>query len=154
MAPSEDPRPMVVASLRRLLADVVTFYLRAHGYHWNVVGSDFTEYHALFEMIYSDTFASVDPIAENIRKMDGVAPFRLPEIMALRSIVDTPISAPLPSVMTADLYAGNDMILACLNDAFAIASAANEQGIANFIAERIDAHQKFAWQLKASLAGA
>ena len=152
MAPTEDPRPMVVASLRCLLADVVTFYLRAHGYHWNVIGSDFSEYHALFEMIYTDTFESVDPIAENIRKMDGMAPFRLPELMALRSIVDTPISAPLPAVMTADLYAGNDMILASLNASFAVASAANEQGIANFIAERIDAHQKFAWQLKASLA--
>lgn len=151
---TEDPRPMVVNSLRRLLADVISFYLRAHGYHWNVIGSDFAEYHALFEMIYSDTFESVDPIAENIRKMDGVAPFRLPEIMALRSIVDTPISSPLPATMAADLLAGNDQVLVSLNESFAIATAANEQGIANFLAERIDAHQKFGWQLKASLGGA
>lgn len=142
---------MVIVSLRRVLADAITFYLRAHGFHWNVVGSDFSEYHALFESIYTDVYESIDPIAENIRKMDGLAPFRLPELMALRSIVDQPLGSLLPAVMVADLLAGNEQMLVCLNEAFATASAANQQGIANFIAERIDSHQKWSWQLKSSL---
>lgn len=147
-----DPTLALVASLRRLLSDAITLYLRAHGFHWNVVGADFAEYHALFGAIYEDIFGSVDPIAENIRKMNGLAPFRLPEIMALRSIVDVPVAAPLPAQMTADLLAGNEAILSTLSDAFNAATEADEQGIANFIAERIDAHQKHAWMLRSSLA--
>lgn len=143
---------LVVSSLRRLLADAITFYLRAHGFHWNVVGSDFSEYHALFESIYSDVYESVDPIAENIRKLDGIAPFRLPELMALRSLTDQPIASPLPAMMVADLLAGNEQMLMCLNDCFHTANAANQQGIANFVAERIDQHMKWSWQLKSSLA--
>ena len=143
--------PMVVVALRRVLSDAISLYLRAHGYHWNVVGSDFSEYHSLFESIYSDIYESVDPIAENIRKMDGLAPFRLPELMALRSIVDQPLGSLLPAVMVADLLVGNEQMLACLNDAFSVATAANQQGIANFIAERIDQHQKWSWQLRSSL---
>ena len=143
---------MCVVALRRLLADAITFYLRAHGFHWNVVGSDFSEYHALFESIYDDVFASIDPIAENIRKLDGVAPFRLPELMALRSLVDTPLESALPAAMVADLLAGNEQMLVTLNNAFTIANHANQQGVANFIAERIDSHMKWSWQLRSSLA--
>jgi len=38
-----------------------------------------------------------------------------------------------------------------LKDAFEMADAGNEQGLANFIAERIDQHQFWSWQLSASL---
>jgi hypothetical protein len=35
--------------------------------------------------------------------------------------------------------------------AFALATAADEQGIVNFLGERIDTIDKWAWQLRASL---
>ena len=151
--PEGTPTADLIAALRRTLADAVTLYLRAHGYHWNVVGSDFSQYHELFEAIYSDTLGSLDPIAESIRKLDGVAPFRLPELMALRSIGDDSLVAPLPAAMTVDLLEANEMMLDTLRAAFAIAAGtADEQGIANFLAERIDQHQKWSWQLRSSLA--
>jgi starvation-inducible DNA-binding protein len=149
---TDDANQALISSLRRLLADAVSLYLRAHGYHWNVIGSDFAEYHALFESIYTDTFESIDPIAENIRKLNGVAPFRLPELMALRSISDQGSVMPLPAAMTADLLAATEMIITTLREAFALATGeADQQGIANFLAERIDAHMKWAWQLRSSL---
>ncbi|NBR23354.1 MAG: hypothetical protein EBU08_06185, partial [Micrococcales bacterium] len=44
----------------------------------------------------------------------------------------------------------NAVMLNDLRKAFNIANQANEQGIANFIAERIDMHAKWDWQLKAT----
>ena len=41
----------MVESAKVVMADTFRFYLRAHGYHWNVEGSDFLEYHQLFEKI-------------------------------------------------------------------------------------------------------
>jgi DNA-binding ferritin-like protein len=35
--------------------------------------------------------------------------------------------------------------------AFHVAEEADEQGVANFIAERIDAHAKWQWQLRSIL---
>ena len=58
-----------VDELNELLADVISFYFKAHSAHWNVMGPDFAEYHSLFESIYSDVYESVDPIAENVRKL-------------------------------------------------------------------------------------
>ena len=45
----------------------------------------------------------------------------------------------------------NAIIIDDLKTAFPIATAANEEGVANFIAERIDVHQKWQWKIKASL---
>lgn len=150
---TDDPTAMLVGLLRRNVADAVTLYLRAHGYHWNVVGSDFAEYHALFESVYTDVLGSIDPLAESIRKLDGVAPFRLPELMALRSIADQSTVTPLPAAMSADLLDANETMLEALRASFALAAGtADEQGVANFLAERIDSHMKWSWQLRASLA--
>ena len=49
--------------------------------------------------------------------------------------------------MSAVLYEGNLCTLNRLYDAFNIANAINSQGVANFLAERIDAVEKFVWQL-------
>ena len=38
----------IAGCLQQLLADVVGMYHKAHGYHWNVEGQDFSQYHSLF----------------------------------------------------------------------------------------------------------
>ena len=50
-----------------------------------------------------------------------------------------------------DLIAVNNGVLESLNSAFQIASNTGKQGIANFLAGRIEMHDKWAWQLQASL---
>ena len=139
----------LVKSLKVLISDVVTFYFMAHGYHWNVEGSDFSQYHALFEEIYLDAYSSIDPIAENIRKLDDYAPFSLQKFLDLRTI-DFKDVQPNPKAMAKSLLTANDDLLKSLKDTFDASIKADEQGIANFLAERIDMHQKWAWQLRAS----
>jgi starvation-inducible DNA-binding protein len=137
-------------TLKSLLADVFLFYLKAHGYHWNVEGPDFSEYHGLFESIYSDAYGSIDPIAENIRKLDEAAPFRLERLAKLAKIDDKASSANTAKALAKDLLSHNDKLIEQLKKAFDVANEENEQGIANFLAERIDMHQKWSWQLRAS----
>ena len=143
--------PDLNEELTELLADVVSFYFRAHGAHWNVKGADFSEYHKLFLKIYEDVYESIDPIAENLRKLGSIAPFTLGSFMALRTIDDAPAILQDPIALANDLLAANDIILDELSDAFDCASAYNQQGVANFLAGRIDQHQFWKWQLTASL---
>lgn len=137
-------------ALKSLLADVFLFYLKGHGYHWNVEGQDFSQYHDLFGDIYADAYGSIDPIAENIRKLDDAAPFRLERLAKLAKIEDKASSSNNAKALAKDLLAHNDKLIEQLKDAFDIANEENEQGIANFLAERIDMHQKWSWQLRAS----
>ena len=142
--------PDLNEELTELLADVVSFYFRAHGAHWNVKGADFSEYHKLFQKIYEDVYESIDPIAENLRKLGSVAPFTLGSFMALRCLEDAPAILQDPIALANDLLTANDMILDELSDAFDCASMYNQQGVANFLAGRIDSHQYWKWQLTVS----
>lgn len=132
-----------------LLADVVTMYFQSQGYHWNVEGPDFSQYHSLFGEIASDVYSSIDPIAENIRKLDEYAPFGLKDFMDKRTIEAAGVK-PEPKAMAKALLKSNDGLLVTLNKTFNEATDADEQGIADFIAGRIDMHQKWSWQLRAS----
>jgi len=135
--------------LKTLLSDSVTMYFVAHGYHWNVEGSDFSQYHSLFADIYEDVYSSIDPIAENLRKLDEYAPFTLSKFIDLRTVESVEV-APNPKAMAKALLKVNEGVLVTIGKAFASATKANEQGIANFLAEREDMHKKWHWQLTAS----
>lgn len=124
-------------------------YFVAHGYHWNVEGQDFSQYHALFAEIYEDVYSSIDPLAESIRKMDEYAPFTLSKFTELRTVEAKEVK-PEPQAMAKALLKVNDGVLETLVKAFHAANDADEQGIANLLAERIDMHEKWRWQLKAS----
>ena len=60
--------------LKTLLATNFAYYLKAHGFHWNVEGPDFGELHTFFEMIYSDVYEANDTMAEYIRALEEYAP--------------------------------------------------------------------------------
>ena len=139
----------LINTLKQLLADTVALKFKAHGYHWNVEGDDFPQAHSFFESIYSDYEEAIDGFAEILRRLDTYAPFKLSRFMELsNNVAETEVSSDF-SVMSADLLISNDAVLAVLKDAFDMADAAREQGVANFLAERIDMHQKWHWQLKA-----
>ena len=49
------------------------------------------------------------------------------------------------------LFRSNQRVIDLLNQGFASATQEKQEGIANFIAERIDAHGKHGWQLRSFL---
>jgi starvation-inducible DNA-binding protein len=147
-----DPHAMLIDALKVLLADEFTMYQKAAGFHLNVEGPDFQEYHDLFGNIYEDVLSAIDPTGENIRKLGAYAPFTHAAFMQLTTLMEGGQVTTDPRSMSADLYANNARILRTIAAAAALAAAANEQGIANFLADRDDMHKKWAWQLRASLA--
>lgn len=135
-------------ALRVLLSNVVALSFRVQGHHWNVEGVDFHQFHDFFQDIYDDVSGSIDPIAENIRKLGEYSPFRLERLIELKTLPDSGRTPTDGLSLCRDLVEVNDFIVNELKSVFDLANSANEQGIANFIADRIDMHQKWAWQLK------
>jgi starvation-inducible DNA-binding protein len=133
------------------LSDLVTFSFITQGYHWNVIGSDFKEYHALFGELYGDVSGSIDPIAENILKLGFEAPYLLSDFQSMTRIRAERIVGGEPVQMVESLVQINEGLIEELKALFRLANELDEQGIANFTADRIDAHQKWQWQLKATL---
>ena len=130
-----------------LLADTVNYRALAHGYHWNVKGPEFHQFHEIFGDLYADADSAVDPLAENIRRLGFDAPFTLGDFISLSDLDTNPVTNGNALDMTASLYQVNVQISEKLGATFKCANDCNEQGIANFLAERIDQHTKWIWQL-------
>ena len=140
----------LVQAMKKSLADTFAFYLKAQGFHWNVEGPNFPQYHALFDIIYNEVYGSIDRFAEEIRSLDAYAPASFARFSELTSLEDE-IQILNAQGMLAKLLADNDVVLASLEQAYELAEVAHNHGLSNFLAERQDAHKKHAWQLKATL---
>jgi DNA-binding ferritin-like protein/2'-5' RNA ligase len=153
LEPMDDAAPEatdLVSAVTALFASTVTFYLKAHGYHWNVRGGDFREYHGLFEEIYDDVYNAVDPMAEILQKLGAPSPYKLTEFANLTRVQDADPGTDVAS-MVQDLVDANEVVLGQIVAAFDMATQASEQGAASFLADRQDMHQKWRWFLNASL---
>jgi starvation-inducible DNA-binding protein len=140
----------LINALKIAFASEFSFYLKAHNFHWNVEGIHFQELHALFETIYTEVLGSIDPFAENIRKLNAYTPASFGRFNMLSQINDESDWIP-PEAMLAELLADSDKMVKILKMTFDMATAAGEDGLANFLAERMDAHRKHSWQLRSSL---
>ena len=141
----------LITKLKELQANTFQMYAQAHGYHWNVEGMMFKELHAFFLEIYEDVFDAIDPIAENLRKLDVYAPFGAAAWLRNATVSINDLENLSAVQMLTELQQTNEMLINLLLQTFTLADAANQQGIANFIAERIDKHQFWRWQIKATL---
>lgn len=137
------------AQLKETLATVFSFYLKTHNFHWNVEGPFFYEYHKMFGDIYDDVYGSVDSLAENLRKIGTYAPGSFTRYSELSKIADC-VTVPTANEMVDMLIADNSSVIESLNASFKLAAAINNQGLMNYLADRIDAHSKWAWFLRAS----
>jgi starvation-inducible DNA-binding protein len=140
----------LVQAMKKALADTFAFYLKAHGFHWNVEGRTFLQDHELFGSIYEEVYGSIDRFAEEIRAMDAYAPASFVRFSELTSIEDE-IKILNAQGMIEKLLADNSIVLASVEQAYALAEAAGNHGLSNFLAERQDNHAKHGWQLRATL---
>jgi len=136
----------VAAELAKLLADTYAVYLKTHGYHWNVRGMNFHALHAMFMEQYTEMWAAIDTVAERIRALGQFAPQGYAAFGKLSAIKDGEPGQDAAG-MLRELAADHETLIAT-------AQAAREGAddvTAAVIDARIEAHQKHAWMLKASL---
>ena len=78
LAPLKTPTPLgadatrdLSAELNALLADTFALYFKTKNFHWHMSGPSFRDYHLLLDEQSDQIFATVDPIAERVRKLGG-----------------------------------------------------------------------------------
>lgn len=141
---------MLVDNLKTLYASSFAFFVKSFGFHHNVEGPNFPQYHEFLKGIYEEVQGSLDTTAELIRQLDSYAPGSLSRLMEL-SLIQDQTKIPRAELMLTELLDDNEKLLNMWKEAFPVAEEENQQGIANFIAERIDAHGKHAWMLRSVL---
>ena len=141
---------MLADDLKILLASNFAYYLKAHAFHWNVEGPDFGELHKFFQKIYEDSYSAIDHIAEYIRYLDEYAPGSFDRYTELSTIAGQ-TKIPRARLMIEELLANTQQMIDILNTCFASAENENQQGIADFVSQRLSQHGKYYWQLRSYL---
>ena len=141
---------MLVDNLKVLLASTETFSLKSRNFHWNIEGSDFPQYHQFFGCMYSETYETVDKIAEYIRVLDSYAPGSLTRYAEL-TIIQDQTKIPRAGLMFVEAYEDCMKMSELAVSIFDVATAERQQGIANYMAELQDLYGKKTWMIRSIL---
>jgi starvation-inducible DNA-binding protein len=147
---SDDSRKKVVEVLKKLLADTYFLYFKTHTYHWNVTGMMFQTLHAMFMQQYTELWNTIDLIAERIRSLGEYAPSSYKELSQLTSIKDDD-KIPKAEEMLKNLIQDHEKIIQFIRDNFSIAEESNDEATVDLLTQRLDAHEKTAWMLRATI---
>lgn len=96
-----------------ILADSFALYLKTKNFHWHLSGSHFRDYHLLLDEQADSIFASIDELAERVRKIGGTTLRSISHVSQLQTIQDD----------NDDFVAPGDMIRRLLDDNRKVAKA-------------------------------
>jgi starvation-inducible DNA-binding protein len=148
--PNPEARKAAADGLSKLLADSYGVYLKTHGYHWNVRGSSFAQLHVLFMDQYTEMWAAIDTVAERIRALGELAPQGYGVFGELSNIKDGD-PAKNAEGMVRDLIASHEALIATVYATLPAAQEAGDEVTAGLLTDRLTAHEKHAWMLRATL---
>lgn len=141
---------MLADSLKTLLSNTMVYWIKAANFHWNVEGPNFPQYHEFFGELYGDVYGTIDRIAEHIRTLDSYTPGSMCRFLELADIQEQ-TKIPRAELMFAELLQDTDLLINCLTQCFEIAASEKQEGIANFLAERLETMNKHRWMMRSIL---
>ncbi len=106
----------IVVALNGVFADAAALYLKTKNFHWHISGPHFRDYHLMLDEQADQIFASIDPLAERVRKIG---------VMTLRSIGHISKMQSLKA-SDAERVAPIDMLRELLYDIKSVARAMRE----------------------------
>jgi len=141
---------MLADKLKTLLGSSFVLYTKTHGFHWNIEGPDFPQYHEFLNTMYGEVYETIDTIAEHIRALDTYAPGSVARMLEL-SVIEEQYKIPRAELMLAELLENSEQIITLIIEVFELASAQNAQDVANYMAELQALYNKKAWMLRSTL---
>ena len=100
--------------------------------------------------MYTESYETVDKIAEYIRVLGSYAPASLTRYAEL-SIIEDQTLIPRAELMFTETYVDIQKMIELVVAMFDIATVERQQGIANFMAELQDFYGKKAWMVRSIL---
>ena len=87
----------------RILADTFVLYVKTKNFHWHVSGPHFRDYHLMFDEQADQILATVDDLAERVRKIGGTTLHSLAHIAKLTTLAENNAEFVEPQDMIVEL---------------------------------------------------
>ncbi len=137
----------ISASLRELLADVFSLYLKTKSFHWHITGRHFRDYHLLLDEQASQIFAMTDEIAERARKIGGGALRSIGDIARHQRLKDNDAEGVPPAAMLRELRDDNVQLTRFLRAAHELCAGYDDVATTSMIEVWLDQTERRSWFL-------
>ena len=143
---------MIIDTLKTSLANHFEAALTVHSYHINVEGIDFKQYHSFFGEIYEDFYSQIDVLAEYVRTLSESVEYvnlSMDVLQQNKTLKGNFIVGNKASEMCKSIIELNTALIDDYAAIFDEATKENEQGLANWAAERLDKVSRINWMVVA-----
>jgi starvation-inducible DNA-binding protein len=137
----------IAGALNALAADMFALYLKTKNFHWHVSGPHFRDYHLLLDEQADQIFATIDPIAERVRKVGGTTLRSVGHVGRLQRILDNDAGFVTPLDMLAELREDSKQLVASLRQAHNVCDEHGDVATASLIEVWIDEAERRTWFL-------
>ncbi len=144
---SNNAIPEIAEALNGLVADSYALYTKTKNFHWHVSGPHFRDYHLLFDEQAAEIFATVDELAERVRKLGARTVRSIGEIARLQTIKDNDKDYVAPGAMLIELMNDNKLVIKRMRAAHEIADKHDDIATASILENFVDAAEKRNWFL-------
>jgi starvation-inducible DNA-binding protein len=137
----------ITATLRQLLADVFTLYVKSKNFHWHMTGCHFRDYHLLLDEQAGQIFTMTYDIAERARKIGGTTLHSIGDIAKHQRLKDNNKESLTAHEMLDELCADNRELTRFLRLAHETCEKHNYVATASMIEVWIDQSERRTWFL-------
>lgn len=137
----------VAEAVNGLVADAFALYIKTKNYHWHMSGRHFRDYHLLLDEQADQIFATIDPLAERVRKLGENTIRSVAHIAQLQRVKDNDEDFVAPKDMLVDLMNENKKMAKSMRDAHKIADDAEDVATASLLEVYIDETERRTWFL-------
>ena len=137
----------ITGALNALVADFFALYVKTKNFHWHVSGPHFRDYHLLLDEQADQLYATIDPIAERVRKLGGTTLRSIGHIARLQRVLDNDADYVTPLDMLAELREDNARLAERLRQTHSVCDEHNDVATASLLEVWIDEAERRAWFL-------
>lgn len=138
---------VISAALNTIVADAFALYIKTKNFHWHVSGPHFRDYHLLLDEQAGAIFASIDELAERVRKIGGTTVRSIAHISRLQTLEDETEAYVPAREMLRRLMEDNNKMAAAMRSAHEIADRHGDRATASILENLIDATERRIWFL-------
>ena len=137
----------IAEALNGLVADAFTLYVKTKNFHWHMSGPHFRDYHLMLDEQSEQIFASIDPLAERVRKLGERTLTSIAAISRKAKLKDDDRAEVDPADMLVELMDDNKAMAHSMRDAHKLCDDAEDSGTAGLLETFIDETERRTWFL-------
>jgi starvation-inducible DNA-binding protein len=141
----------ITEALNPLIADSLALYIKTKNFHWHLSGMHFRDLHLMFDEQADQLIASVDPLAERVRKLGGTTLRSIGHIGQTQTLRDDNEVFVAPLEMLGRLLKDNQQMAASQRAAHEICDQHRDYATSSLLEVSIDETERRIWFLFESI---